>query len=349
LKKNFSFATLRQKLGEIMPELRKDPITGNWIVVATERAKRPELFGQNKKKVTVCPFCPGNEAMTPPEIMAYRTPKTKANEPGWKLRVVPNKFPAFIPDERAEITNGLFTHMPAVGAHEVIIHSPAHTKSLGLMSLEEIELVIKAYIERYLALKEKKYIQYISIILNHGEEAGASIEHPHSQIFASPIIPPKIERELNRAAVYYKKNHHCLFCDILEAELSRKIRLIKELPRLVAFIPYASGLPFQVTILPKSHNSAFEKLDSNEKKELALILKILLLQFQKAFSDPPYNLYLHTSPCNQEDTSYYHWHITLFPKLTVQAGFESSTGILINITQPEEAAVFLRDIKVTVD
>jgi UDPglucose--hexose-1-phosphate uridylyltransferase len=332
-----------------MPELRKDPITGDWIVVATERAKRPELFSQSKKKVTACPFCPGNEALTPPEIMAYRTLETKANEPGWKLRVVPNKFPAFIPGEKVEATDGLFVHMPAIGAHEVIIHSPAHTKSLGLMSLEEIELIITAYIERYLALKEKKYIQYISIILNHGEEAGASIEHPHSQIFASPIIPPKVKKELRRAAAYYEKNRSCIFCDMVEAELSSKTRLIKELPRLVAFIPYASGLPFQITVLPKKHRPAFEKLDLDEKKELALILKFLLLQFKQAFLDPPYNLYLHTSPCNNEDTDYYHWHISLFPKLTIQAGFELSTGILINITQPEEAAAFLRNIKVRIE
>lgn len=347
-----------------MPELRCDPVTGNWVVIATERARRPESYvrqkEESKSENTVCPFCYGNEALTPPEVMAYREPDTGPNTSNWQIRVVPNKYPAFAPGAtcpplpaasgagRRELgsTSPFCRSMGAVGFHEVIIHSPSHEKSLALLPEEQVVLIVRAYKDRYLALKKDGQIKYILIIVNHGKSAGASLAHPHSQLFALPLLPKMPQEELLRCARHHQNKGSCMFCEIIEEEKKQVARLITESEHFFAFCPYASRSPFETWILPKRHNASFETITTAEERDLAKILRLTLRAFYKSLGDPPYNLYLHTAPPSAEDFSQsYHWHIELFPKITLQAGFEMGTGIMINVVKPGEAAGFLRGFK----
>ena len=349
-----------------MPELRREPVTGRWVVIATERAKRPESFTQKQKKPSKpeanCPFCYGNEAMTPPEILAFRPEGTKPNGPGWKVRVVPNKFPAFTmknePEIRASTTNivsdgeqvngqegpGIYSHKPALGIHEVIVSSPDHFKSLALLTGDETRLVIEAYCSRLSDIKVDPRIQYVLIIVNHGREAGASLEHPHSQIFGTPMIPPVVAEEISCTSSYFYKKGRCMFCDILAEERKSGERVISESEYFLSFSPYAARQPFETWIAPKKHLANFELISPKEKKDLAFILKDTLLRIYEGLNDPPYNFYLHTSPSKVDTNKFYHWHIEISPKLSIQAGFEMGSGIMINVASPDESAKFLRNL-----
>lgn len=334
-----------------MPELRQNPITGKWAVIATERARRPEDFNRAEKENTAsnnsCPFCYNNEQLTPPEVMAYRPPETEPDTPGWKVRVVPNKFPAFTFSEQLTSAKaGIYNSMSATGAHEVIIDSPDHKKSLALLSNKEIVSVISAYKDRYIELKKDTAIKYILIIVNHGKEAGASLEHPHAQLFGSPIIPSNVTEELDGASKHYKNTSQCIFCNIIREELQTKIRVILDTKNFLVFCPYASGSPFETWIVPKKHNSHFEDISPQEINNLASVLRLILARFYEGLNDPAYNFYIHTSPCQDPPREDYHWHIEIFPKLTIQAGFEVGSGIMINIARPEDTAAFLKKVEV---
>ncbi len=349
-----------------MPELRREPVTGRWVVIATERAKRPESFAQERRKPSKsranCPFCYGNEAMTPPEVLAFRPEGAEPNSSGWRVRVVPNKFPAFtIKDEQkirvsatsimsnSEQVNeqeelGIYSHKPALGIHEVIISSSDHFKSLALLTNDEVELVIEAYCSRLLAVKDDPMVQHLLIIVNHGNEAGASLEHPHSQLFGMPMIPPVMAEEINCASSYFGKKGRCIFCDILTEELKSGERVISESEHFLSFSPYAARQPFETWIVPKKHLANFEFISLEEKKDFAFILKDTLSRVYKGLNDPPYNFYIHTSPKKIDTRKFYHWHVEIFPKLSIQAGFEMGSGIMINVTSPEESTKFLRNL-----
>lgn len=334
-----------------MPELRQDPITGNWAVIATDRAKRPENFSQTEKEEvssnTVCPFCYGNEHMTPPEVMAYRPTDTKPDTEGWKVRVVPNKFPAFVSQNQPAInTTGIYNSISATGAHEVIINSPDHERSLAGLSNKELVNIISAYKDRYMQLKKDARIKYIMIIVNHGKKAGASLEHPHAQLFASPIIPANVSNELNGSQNYYQENGRCIFCDIMREELGTKLRVILDTKHFLVFCPFASRSPFETWIVPKKHNSHFESVSPQEINNLASVIRLTLAKLNDGLNDPAYNYYIHTSPCHSGPLAYYHWHLEIRPKLNVAAGFEIGSGIMINIVRPEDAAAFLKKIEV---
>ncbi|MDO8885877.1 galactose-1-phosphate uridylyltransferase [Candidatus Oleimmundimicrobium sp.] len=348
-----------------MPELRREPITGRWVVIATKRAKRPESFTQKQRKpvklMANCPFCYGNEGMTPSEVLAFRPKGTKPNSSGWKVRVVPNKFPAFTMKSESEIKTPIvptefedkqtgrqkeleiYSHRPALGVHEVIVSSPDHVKSLALLTEQEVELVIEAYCSRLLDIKKDSRIKQVLIIVNHGEEAGTSIEHPHSQLFGMPIIPPVVAEEISCADRYFRKTGQCVFCNILAEELKMAERIITESEYFLSFSPYASRQPFETWIVPKKHLANFELISLAEKKDFASILKSTLGKIYKGLDDPPYNFYLHTSPFQMDAKKFYHWHIEILPKLSIQAGFEMGSGIMINVVSPEEAAKFLRN------
>ncbi len=339
-----------------MPELRKDPITGRWVIISTDRAKRPTDFAreQPKMKGGFCPFCYGNETKTPPEILAYRpnpnggSPPAK-DSPGWTVRVVPNKFPALgIEGNLNRQAEGMFDKMNGIGAHEVIVETPEHAKTLPGLPDKRVEDVLWAFRDRILDLKQDKRFKYILIFKNHGEAAGASLEHPHSQLIALPILPKQVVEELEGAKQYFIYKERCVFCDVIRQELDDPIRVVGENSDFVTLAPYAPRFPFETWILPKRHESAFENSSSQMYENLAKALKNLLRRAEAVLDNPAYNLVIHTSPVQDPTLDHYHWHMEFMPKLTKTAGFEWGTGFYINPTPPEEAAKFLREANIEV-
>lgn len=330
-----------------MPELRKDPISGRWVIISIERGKRPSDFGMrvSPKKGGFCAFCEGNERTTPPEIMAFRSDGGKPNTPGWTLRVVSNKFPALnVEGQLNRSGEGIFDRMNGVGAHEVIIECPDHNMTLSTMPIKSVEEVLWAYHHRITDLKKDTRFKYVLVFKNEGDEAGASLEHTHSQLIALPIVPHLVEEELFQAEQYYKYKERCIFCDIIHQETADKKRVISENDDFIAIAPFAPRSPFETMILPKRHESSFSPRGNFGL--LARILQQTLKQIDKVLDLPPYNMMLHTSPFKNEENDYYHWHIEIIPKLTKIAGFEWGSGFFINPTAPEEAAKFLREAEI---
>ncbi|MGE5244504.1 MAG: galactose-1-phosphate uridylyltransferase [Betaproteobacteria bacterium] len=328
-----------------MPELRKDPITGRWVIISTTRQKRPNDF-QVVRGIPiggdVCPLCPGHESFTPPEVLAYRT-NGAPNAPGWDVRVVPNMYPALQVegglDRQGE---GLFDRMNGIGAHEVIVETPDHRKTLATMSEAEIERVIDAFRDRILDLKRDIRFRYILVFKNQGAGAGATLEHSHSQLLALPIVPDFVREEVEGARRHFEEKERCIFCDIVRQELAAARRVILENADVVALAPYAPRVPFETWILPKRHRGRFEESPRPDFEGLARALKQVLSRMDRALESPPYNFVLHTSPFSEDTTEYYHWHVEVMPRLTRVAGFEWGTGFYINPTPPEEAAEVLR-------
>jgi len=329
-----------------LPELRKDPVTGRWVIISTGRSKRPSDFHLERAKMITgefCPFCAGRESMTPPEVLAYRGNGNGPNSPGWDLRVVPNKFPALQVEGNLDREGeGLFDRMNGIGAHEVIIETPDHRKTLSTMTETEIERVLWAFRERILDLKQDRRFRYIVVFKNHGATAGATLEHTHSQLIALPIVPDFVREEIDGARRHYQAKERCVFCDIIRQELSAGRRVIHENADIVALAPYAPRFPFETWMLPRSHGSRFEDASRQTYESLARMIKWVLMRMDKALENPAYNLIIHSSPLSEETTDFYHWHIELIPKLTRTAGFEWGTGFYINPTSPEEAAQVLR-------
>jgi UDPglucose--hexose-1-phosphate uridylyltransferase len=330
-----------------LPELRKDPITGRWVIIATDRARRPSDFVRDPVTIRggrFCPFCEGNEDKTPPEILGWRRNGAGSNQRGWSLRVVPNKFPALgIEGDLARQGEGLFDKMNGVGAHEVIIETPVHEMTLAQLPEKAIEDVLWAYRDRMLDLKKDKRFRYALIFKNHGEAAGASLEHTHSQLIALPVVPIYVREEVEGAKTYYNFKERCIFCDIIRQEAAAGARVIDETDQFLVLSPYAPRFPFETWIMPKQHESAFENSQSNVFENLAKVLKRLLQKLDLVLENPPYNYVLHTSPFSESTGDYYHWHFEVMPKLTKVAGFEWGSGFYINPTPPEEAARFLRE------
>lgn len=335
-----------------MPELRKDPITGRWVIIATDRAKRPTDFVREKVEIRgsgFCPFCYGNESKTPPEIHAYRPDGSAKDTPGWSLRVVPNKFPALgIEGTLNRQAEGLYDKMNGIGAHEVIIETPDHRSVLATLPVRAVEDVLWAYRDRILDLKKDRRFKYILIFKNHGEAAGASLEHTHSQLIALPVVPKRVAEEVGNSREYYNFKERCIFCDIIRQELQDNVRVIAENPAFIALSPFAPRFPFEMWVLPKTHQSAFEESQKPEFEHLASMLKDLLMRLDRVLDSPAYNYIIHTSPFPDVSNDYYHWHLEIMPKLTKVAGFEWGTGFYINPTPPEESAKFLREAAVPV-
>ena len=333
-----------------MPELRKDPIIGRWVIISTERGKRPSDFSgtpKRRKESKPCPFCPGNESATPPEILAFRPDSSKPNKPGWTLRVISNKYPALrIEGNLNREGVGIFDKMNGVGAHEVIIETPEHDKDLVDLSLKQMQDVIWAYRKRTIDLKKDSRFRYILIFKNQGEAAGASLEHSHSQLIATPIVPKRVMEEVESASKYYGYKERCIFCDIIKQEISDDERVVIQNEHFISLEPFAPRFPFETWILPKKHLPAFEDIKKEDILALASILLETLQKLTKALNNPPYNYVLHTSPLDDYYAEEYHWHIEIMPKLTKVAGFEWGTGFYINPTTPEDAAAFLKEIEI---
>ena len=331
-----------------MSELRKDPITGRWVIIAPERERRPLDFPVREEEAAAplgpCPFCEGNEDKTPPEIFALRAKGTKPNTPGWRVRVVPNKFPALRSEGELSPTRiGLFDMMNGVGAHEVVIENPAHDRSLSDYSQEEMGKVIQVYRERMLDLRKDERWQYIHIFKNHGRRAGASLGHSHTQLIALPEIPIQVKEELAAARGHFNDKRRCLFCDVLRLELDSGERVVLENENFICLEPFAPRFPLETWILPKEHRPHFFQMSREEEKSLSEILPQTLRRLKGVLGDPPYNYIIHTSPLRQE-SGYYHWHLEIMPQLTRIAGFELGTGFFINPLSPEQAARQLKEV-----
>ncbi len=329
-------------------ELRLDVNSKNWVVIATGRAKRPEMF-KNKKKVIVppkkdCCFCDITKQGKP--ILIYSKNKQQKEIKDWTTIVIPNKFPAFIKDKKLnrKKENSLFETMNAVGSHEVVITND-HNKSLALLPEKHVKEVIDVYVDRFRDLIKEDLINYVAIFHNHGPEAGASVYHPHSQIIGIPLIDCDLEGALKRAKEY-AKTKECIYCKMNEWEIKKKERIVYQNKDFIAVCPFASKSAFQVIISPKKHLSFFDKITEKEKVNLANMFKTVLAKIHKALGNVSYNFYLHSAPYDGRDHSYYHWHWTILPKTSIWAGFELGVGIEISTIEPEKAAKYLRNQKI---
>ena len=336
-----------------MPELRQDPVTRRWVIIATERAKRPtDLRGDGQKtrleclasQKESCPFCEGNEGKTPPEVAAYRKAGTAANKPGWWVRTVPNRYAALQIEgerERREIGD-FFRVMDGVGAHEVIIETPDHCATIGNMTNRQAEEVALMYRDRFLDLKGDKRIESITCFRNRGARAGASLLHPHSQLIATPMVPEMLRRRLEMAFRYYDDHGTCVYCEMAQKEKEEGVRMVLEDNEYIAFEPFASRVPFETWIVSKDHRSAFEDISRDQAKSLGRTLNAVLGLLYRKLDDPDYNFVVRTEPLREDHSSYFHWSLHILPRLTTAAGFEMGSGMYINPMPPETAAEFLR-------
>jgi UDPglucose--hexose-1-phosphate uridylyltransferase len=326
------------------PQIRKDPVTGRWTLVATDRALRPL---DEPDVPELCPFCEGHERETPPELSALREPDTLPNGPGWRVRVIPNRFPAVRLWADGPIhTEGLFEDLAGIGSHEVIIDCPHHQVSFGALPIEAIREVIEIWRERIVAHDADLRLKYVQIFKNKGIEAGASLGHSHSQLIALPLVPSAIQEEIDRGRSYFDHERRCLFCDLIERERTAGARMVAENEHFAVVCAYAARWPFETWVLPKRHGSHFERSTDAELGGLANTLGGLLQRLDAGLKQPPYNLVLHTASLHTEALPHYHWHMELLPRLTQPAGFEWGTGWHINPVPPEQAAAFLREVKI---
>ncbi|QDU36369.1 Galactose-1-phosphate uridylyltransferase [Maioricimonas rarisocia] len=335
-----------------MPELRKDPIVGRWVIIAPERLARPNAYTTraDHQKDAFDPFLEGNEDATPPEILAYRQPGSDANGPGWRVRVIPNKFPALkIEGELTKRGDGIYDMMNGVGAHEVIIECPHFETNMSRLSVDNIREVMWVYRDRLVDLKKDPRLVHGLIFKNSGRQAGASLDHCHSQLIVNPIVPINVQEELDGALEFYRYRGRCIFSDMIQQELATEDRVVIDSPNFLVFCPFASRFPFETWIIPKAHKSHFEDVTRQGIEELGVVLKQTLRKLELALDDPPYNYVIHTAPFDHKDLPHYTWHLEIFPRLAGVAGFEWGSGFYINPVAPEEAAKFLRDVDVDLD
>ena len=316
------------------------------MIISTDRVRRPSDFVPEHvvpKGGRFCPFCPGNESKTAPEVLAYRQGGAP-NQPGWTLRVVPSKFPALrVEGDLNRQGEGLYDKMNGVGAHEVVIETPDHLVTQAEMPEKRIEDIFWAFRDRIVDLRKDFRLRYILGFKNHGESAGATLEHTHSQLIALPVIPKRVQEELDGCRRYFEFKERCIYCDIVRQEVETASRVILETDHFVVFSPYAPRFPFETWIVPRRHLSHFEQSDTTVIQNLAWVQKVILGKMEKVLERPAYNWMIHSAPVQEGAMGHYHWHIELIPRLTKVAGFEWGSGFYINPTPPEESSKFMRD------
>jgi UDPglucose--hexose-1-phosphate uridylyltransferase len=329
-----------------MPEVRQNLVTKEWVIIATERAKRPEEFSRKSEPRKLpphdpsCPFCPGNESMTPKEVLKYE------GESGWLVRIVPNKFPALVPNgQPRRLRDGIYLRMDGVGKHEVIIETPQHNETIATLSRQHVELVVQAYYERFCELSKEPYCSLIIIFRNQGERAGTSLVHPHSQLIGMPFIPLHIRRYMYELERHYDALGRCAVCDILEYELKEGVRVFWSNEHFLCLVPYAASFPYEIWVIPLRHQASFSELRGDELSALADALKVALLKLHIGLNQPDYNFVLHSAPHFSAGEPFYHWYVRIVPRLTTPAGFELGSGISINVSLPEENATHLRNVE----
>jgi UDPglucose--hexose-1-phosphate uridylyltransferase len=328
-----------------MAELRREPVTRMWVVITTDHPKSPSDYLPFKPPYQLqegggpCPFCPGNEGMTPKETFCL-----SREGGGWSVRVVPNKFPFFHIeggfDRRPE---GMYDVMEAIGAHEIVVESPEHRQGFGTMESHQIERILFAYRERLIDLEKDSRFQQLLIMKNY---PGVFNRHPHSHLMAIPVIPRRIDEEIGGVLDYYQRKERCIFCDIIKEEISAKKRVILETVHFLVFSPFASRFPFETWIIPKAHSSDFHHINEEKMRDLSIAIQSLFARFFKLLSDPPYSFTFHTSPIQDRfHRPEYHWHIEARLRIGLREGFEWGTGFFVNPTPPEEAAAYLRGVE----
>ena len=330
-------------------ELRFDLVSKDWVIISPNRSNRPKTFKKEeaKKEIDIknCPFCniDGQEKAT----LVLNKKKEVFNFSNWTIAIIPNKYPALLPnlDLEEKIEGGIYEKMNAVGFHEIVI-TKDHKKHMADFSVEEVEEVFLAYKKRYLSLMKERYVNHISIFHNHGETAGASISHPHSQIITTPLIDVDLLGTLSNAKKYYKKTSECIYCKMIKWDKKDKQRIVFENKDFIAVCPFASKYAFQVIISPKKHKPYFEKINEKELREFSIVFSTVMKKIKKGLGEVDYNFYMHNSPCDKKDHSYYHYHWTIIPRSAVYAGFEIGTKMEISVMKPEDSAKFLREQKI---
>ena len=363
---------------DFRPELRKDPISGRWVIISTARAKRPDAPEPRREEETLearakCPFCYGHEDMTPPEIFAIRENGKPPNSPGWVTRVVPNKFPAFGIYKEINLRRvGMFQMATGYGAHEVVIESPEHEVYFEHQPIEQVTHIVDSWWERHVDLERDPKLRYVLIFKNHGKAAGASLTHPHAQIIATTIIPDVLKAKLINGQQHFITGDGCIWCRAVDhlfyyenrifnpdgtvlAEVQPRDRVIAQNEKFVAYIPFAARMPYEITILPLKHQYSFIQTTPDDRAKLADILKTVLMKVYKLLGNPPYNFYIHSTPnlnvrpragdfgTIRDD---FHWHIEILVRTTIWAGFEQGSGIYINPLNPVDAARYLAETEV---
>jgi len=333
-----------------MSELRQDPTTKEWVIMATERRKRPSDFihqatsTEKPSYLSSCPFCPGNEKMTPDNILSFPDPDTGS----WRVRVIGNKFPAVAPDGGTArlIEQDCFLKMNGLGVHEVIVESPQHHLTLALMNDTQVCEVLLAHHLRYQALAQIPYIKSLIIYKNHGQNAGTTLDHPHSQIVGTAIVPRHMRIQYEVAISYYDDHGSCLYSDLTERGLRAGTRIIMESKEFVVFHPFASRRPFETWIMPRGQQDSFGEASEEDIRQLAQVLRTILLKLYRGLDNPDFNLVIDSAPLGEERADFYQWHLRIIPRIIQPAGFEVGSGIYINPALPEETAKFMRDLQI---
>lgn len=330
-----------------MSEIRHNIATGDWVIFSTARAKRPHDLAHNKEVKPLmaghksdCPFCPGNEDIAGAALYSIGDGKD------WKVRSVPNKFPALSPEEDpGRRTAGFYASMGGFGHHEVVVESPRHNACIPLMTGEEVEDIIRVYVNRYVELQKVPGIEAVTIFKNHGRMAGCSLEHPHSQIVATPVVPPHLLRRISLAVDHFEMTGSCVYCKMIEEELKERVRILMETEGFVSFLPFAGAFPFLTWIAPRRHISSFADMKASEIRDLARTLKWTLERLYYGLSDPDFNLTIRSSPAKAKETPFFHWYLSVIPRLGEPGGFEMGTMMPINTVMPEDSAEYLRRVK----
>lgn len=336
-----------------MSEVRRDIVTDTWVIVETDHLEVPRDHLKSVRKPPACPFCEGNEAMTPPEVFAARPGDGKPNGPGWRVRVIPDRRPVLRIEGKLErVGVGIHDMVTGIGANEVVVESPDHVTDFSRLDVEQVELVLRTWRDRLVDLYQDQRFRYVLVFKDHGTLAGGStIEHVHSQIIALPATPRRVKDQLDGARNYYEYKERCIFCDILQDEQRTGERVLIDNERFTVFAPYASRLPFELRIMPRRHCYSFAEATADEFRELAAVLRQTLAALSRALDDPPYNLVLHTAPNLLPHEGYwatvqddYHWFLEVIPRVRRTDGFEWGSGFFINPVAPERAVELLKEV-----
>lgn len=335
-----------------MPELRQNMATKEWVIIASERAKRPQEFTHEKCVMTherpsfmeSCPFCPGHEDQTPPDLLRW------PEDGPWQGRLFPNRYAALQREgERSYLLEGVHRKVSGVGFHEVLIESALHNVTPALQTSEEIAGTLKAFQTRGRELMQDRRIEQIIYFKNHGASAGTSLEHPHCQLLALPMIPYDSRRRIEEFRRTFDDNGQCPICQMMKMEVTEGVRVIAANGFFVAWILYAAFSPFHIWIVPRRHGPTFLDQNPAEILGLASIMREVLARLYNGLRDPDYNYIIRSAPNRDSSSAYLHWYVSVIPRVTKAAGFELGTGMSINPSLPEESARFLRDQSDQVD
>jgi UDPglucose--hexose-1-phosphate uridylyltransferase len=331
-----------------MPELRQNRFTKEWVIMATERARRPEELRVRRDALVqlanysaTCPFCPGNEHLAPPAVCELGANGT------WKVRIVPNKFSALAREgEPTRIIERSRRVMNGVGIHDVIVETRDHSLTTALLPVDAVADILRCYHGRFREVSDDPRIAHVTIFKNHGAGAGTSLEHPHSQLIATPVISQQVRTRLHEALRHYDDFGECMFCTALGEELQEETRIVLMTPHFVALEPFASSTPFATYIYPRRHMASFGDVRPEEISDLAYALRTVLAKLYHGLDNPDFNYTIRTAPHENAGVIYYHWYLSVIPRLTRVAGFELGSGMFINTVLPESAAEFLRNVQV---